>query len=112
VGGRTADDDPALTAGAKRDRKKHPHLVIAEHDPSGRAKCKLCGDRIAKSELRFTLFLECHKGYRNPCTLHDGCFWKHPESSKVTAMEEIHMAATLSRESRKLIAKAFQGSRT
>lgn len=106
---RFADTDTTLTPGAKRDRlNKHPHLVVAEHDPSGRSKCKLCGNRIPKSELRFALFLECHKGYRNACTLHEDCFWKHPETKKVDSMQDIHLAASLSQESRTCITKAFK----
>jgi hypothetical protein len=50
---RFPDDCPSLTSGAKRDRAKHPHLVVVEPDPSGRAKCKPCGEKIAKSELCF-----------------------------------------------------------
>ncbi|CAJ1951512.1 unnamed protein product [Cylindrotheca closterium] len=131
---RFADNDATLTAGAKRDRLKHPHLVVAEYDPSGRSKCKLCGNKIAKKDLRFTLFLECHKGYRNACTLHQDCFWKHPETAKLeyhdhessysnhnnhnnnnnntSTRGEIHMAASLSQESRAWIAKTFQDRNT
>lgn len=87
---RFADDDPTLTAGARRDRTtKHPYVACAERDPSGRAVCKLCGERIPKDALRLSLMLECHKGYRNQCTLHEDCFWKHPETKKLTSVEEI-----------------------
>ena len=34
--------------------------------------------------MRFGLMLECHKGYRNLCTLHKDCFWKHKETKKLT----------------------------
>ena len=87
---RFADDDPTLTAGAHRDRTdKHPFVACAEVDPSGRAVCKLCGGRIPKGTLRLSLMLECHKGYRNQCTLHQECFWKHPETKKLTTVDEI-----------------------
>ena len=86
---RFADDDPTLTAGARRDRIQHPHAAVAELDPSGRAVCKRCGERIPKSSLRLCLWLECHKGYRNLCTLHEACFWKHPETRKLTSVNEI-----------------------
>lgn len=92
---RFSDDDPSLTAGAKRDRIKHPCVAKAELDPSGRAVCKLCGDRIPKGALRLCLFLECHKGYRNICTLHSECFWKHPETVKLESVDEIAMDKTL-----------------
>ena len=104
---RFADDDPTLTAGAKRDRVKHPHLAVAELDPSGRAQCKLCGEKITKSTLRFGLWLECHKGYRNLCTLHPNCFWKHPETNKLDDAKEIHLATDLNAEQRAKILESF-----
>lgn len=104
---RFADDDPTLTAGAKRDRTKHPHVAIAELDPSGRAQCKQCGDKIPKSSLRFDLWLECHKGYRNLCTLHPDCFWKHPETNKLNDAKEIHIASDLTKEQRATILETF-----
>ena len=86
---RFKDDDPTLTAGAKRDRAKRPYVACAEVDPSGRAKCKLCGERIPKGQIRLGLMLECHKGYRNLCTLHETCFWEHPETIKLSSAQEI-----------------------
>ena len=86
---RFPDDDASLTAGARRDRVKHPDVATAEIDPSGRASCKLCGERIPKESLRLCLWLECHKGYRNACTLHYDCFFRHPEAKKLEGVEEI-----------------------
>lgn len=80
---RFRDDDPALTSGAKRNRAATPYSAVAEIDPSGRSTCKLCGSLIPKGTLRFGLMMECHKGYRSICTLHEECFWKHPETKKV-----------------------------
>jgi hypothetical protein len=80
---RFQDDDPSLTAGAKRNRALTPYVAVAEKDPSGRSKCKLCGSLIPKGELRLGLMVECHKGYRVLCTLHETCFWKHPETPKL-----------------------------
>ena len=105
---RFADDDATLTPGAKRDRKKHPHIAIAELDPSGRASCKLCGGTISKSSLRFGLMLECHKGYRNLCTLHPDCFWKHPEISKLDNIQEIHLSPKLTKEQSASIVSTFE----
>jgi hypothetical protein len=105
---RFADNDPTLTPGAKRDRAKHPHLAIAEIDPSGRATCKLCGEMIAKSTLRFGLMLECHKGYRNLRTLHPDCFWRHPETTKLVDAKEIHKASNLSKDDCTTIDKKFE----
>jgi hypothetical protein len=104
---RFRDDCPSLTSGAKRDRTKHPHLVVVEPDPSGLAKCKLCGEKIAKSELRFVLFLECHKGYRIACTLHKSCFWEHPERRKLESVKEIHFSPVLSKDTASEIVKTF-----
>jgi len=88
---RFADDDPSLTAGAKRDRDRHPFPACAEVDPSGRSACKRCGATISKGVLRLSLLLECHKGYRNLCTLHENCFWQHPETKKLSSVGEISM---------------------
>ena len=83
------DDDPLLTQGARRNRAKQPFVACAQMDPSGRSKCKLCGDLIPKGTLRLCLMMECHKGYRNLCTLHPACFWQHPETKKLDSIEEI-----------------------
>lgn len=104
---RFSDSDATLTAGAKRDRKKHPHVAIAELDPSGRAHCKLCGQPISKSSLRFGLMLECHKGYRNVCTLHPDCFWKHREIAKLTSAKEINLSPKLTKEQADSIVAKF-----
>eukprot|EP00980_Cylindrotheca_fusiformis_P004563 scaffold975_cov90-Cylindrotheca_fusiformis.AAC.6 len=104
---RFPDDSPSLTPGAKKDRMKHPHIVVAELDPTGRAKCKLCGDKIPKSDVRMVLFLECHKGYRNACTLHASCFWKHPERTKIDSAKEIHFSKALSKDVISKISKQF-----
>ena len=104
---RFADNDSTLTPGARRDRRKHPHVAIAELDPSGRANCKLCGETISKSSLRFGLMLECHKGYRNLCTLHPECFWKHPEVSKLNDSREIHLSPKLTKEQAASIVATF-----
>jgi hypothetical protein len=105
---RFADNDPTLTAGAKRDRTKYPYVAIAQMDPSGRATCKLCGEKIAKAALRFGLMLECHKGYRNLCTLHPDCFWIHPETTKLVDAKEIHRAPNLSKDDGIMIDERFE----
>jgi hypothetical protein len=80
---RFQDDDPSLTAGARRNRAATPYVAVAEMDPSGRSTCKLCGSHIPKGVLRFGLMMECHKGFRNLCTLHEACLWEHPETKKL-----------------------------
>jgi hypothetical protein len=102
---RFPDDCPSFTSGAKRDRAKHPHLVVVEPEPSGRAKCKLCDEKIAKFELRFVIFLKCHKGYRIACTLHKSCFWEHPERRKLTSLKEIRFSPVLSKDTASEIVK-------
>ena len=104
---RFADDDPTLTAGARRDRVKHPYVAVAEMDPSGRASCKLCGEKISKNTLRFGLWLECHKGYRNLCTLHEPCFWQHPETPKLESFQEIHLESNVGQNDAKQVESKF-----
>jgi hypothetical protein len=107
---RFRDDDPMLTEGAKRNRAKFPYVAIAEMDPSGRALCKLCGERIHPkgSTLRMGLMLECHKGYRNLCTLHASpCFWQHPETKKLASLDEIYIHPNVATKHKEMIAKQF-----
>lgn len=104
---RFAGDDPSLTAGAKRDRASRPYVACAEMDPSGRATCKLCGERISKGEIRLSLMLECHKGYRNLCTLHQDCFWRHSETKKLTSADEIFMHKSVVAKDSDAIKKRF-----
>ena len=86
------DNDPTLTTGAKNNRSQYPYVAIAEYDKSGRCKCKHCGAVIQpKGVLRISLMMECHKGYRNPCTLHESCFWSHREFEKINTANEIHI---------------------
>lgn len=109
---RFAEDDPTLTAGARRDRtEKHPFVACAEVDPSGRALCKLCGDRIPKGALRLSLMLECHKGYRNQCTLHQECFWDHPETKKLTSVDEIVMQKGVDETQKQMVQDQFRSLR-
>jgi hypothetical protein len=90
------DNDPTLTAGAKRNRLQYPYIAIAEYDPSGRATCKLCGTMIQpKGIIRINHMMECHKGYRNVCTLHEICFWKHDETSKLISVDKIYIHPTI-----------------
>mmetsp|Transcript_22538 Transcript_22538/g.39951 ORF Transcript_22538/g.39951 Transcript_22538/m.39951 type:complete len:189 (-) Transcript_22538:17-583(-) len=104
---RFKDDDPTLTAGAKRDRALRPYVAVAEMDPSGRAKCKSCGEKLQRGNLRLGLMMECHKGYRNLCTLHPECFWKHPETQKLDVVDEIFVRKGVSEEIRDGIKKNF-----
>jgi hypothetical protein len=109
---RFSDNDPTLTAGAKRNRAENPHIVVAEVDPSGRATCKLCGDVITKGSVRVRFMLECHKGYRMPCTLHSDCFDRHPERAKLQDLKEIHLTSKLSKEQINDIIDRFEKSKS
>ena len=103
---RFGDDDPTLSAGAKRNRAATPYSAVAEIDPSGRSACKLCGSIIHKKSLRLSLMLECHKGYRVLCTLHEECFWKHPESTKLD-LADVFFRANLAASQKVTIQKQF-----
>ncbi len=86
------DNDPTLTVGAKRNRSQFPYVAIVERDKSGRSTCKHCGIVIEpKGVVRISLMMECHKGYRNPCTLHESCFWKHRDFGKINTANEVHI---------------------
>jgi hypothetical protein len=107
---RFQDDDPQLRPGAKSNRAKFPYVAIAEMDPSGRSVCKLCGELIQpKGALRMGLMMECHKGYRVLCTLHaTPCFWDHPETKKLTSVDEIYFHPNVADVSHKnMIAEEF-----
>jgi hypothetical protein len=104
---RFADNDPTLTAGAKRNRTQYPHIALVELDPSGRSKCKQCGETIApKGILRMGIMLECEKGYRFLCTLHEKCFWHHPESHKIT-FDDVLVKPGVTTEARAMIQARF-----
>jgi hypothetical protein len=109
---RFSDSDPTLTPGAKRNRADNPHVAIAELDPSGRAGCKLCGEKIRKDTVRMKFMLECHKGYRIPCTLHSDCFVRHPETVKLHDIKEIHIDSNLSKEQGYDIIEKFEKFKT
>ena len=108
---RFADDDPSLRPGALRARAKLPWDALAEMDPSGRSRCKLCGLGIPKGQLRLVLLMQCHKGYKTPCTLHFDCFWRHAETSKLESAEEIHTARGVGASEQARIRKAFDRHR-
>ena len=105
---RFRDDDPTLTAGAKRDRAAKPYVACAEQDPSGRSLCKLCGNKIPKHDLRLCLVMECHKGYRNLCTLHQDCFWKHSETPKLENVDEIYLLPSVTTQQADALKTRFQ----
>lgn len=106
---RFADGDPTLTPGALRNRLQHPHVAQIELDPSGRSRCKQCGDAIhPKGTLRMGLWLECHKGYRFLCTLHEDCFWQCPETRKLEQFDEIFVSKGVSKEQTDRLREQFE----
>ncbi len=61
---------------AEEKRQSRPRLPYAEVDPSGRAKCKQCGELMEKGSLRVVLGREVEFGnqYRTmPIQVHPGC---------------------------------------
>jgi hypothetical protein len=61
---------------AEEKRQSRPRLPYAEIDPSGRAKCKQCGELMEKGSLRVVLGREIEFGnqYRTmPIQVHPGC---------------------------------------
>eukprot|EP01134_Creolimax_fragrantissima_P004835 CFRG4835T1 len=88
---RFADTDN-LTPGAIRSRANLPHECVVDYAPTARCACKMCGKVIPKKELRFSLSVQCHKGYKMAATLHRDCFLRHPESRKIEAREEVFIA--------------------
>eukprot|EP00808_Paulinella_micropora_P016991 g36986.t1 len=104
---RFADDDKTLTPGARRNRAEHPYEALAELSPSGRSKCKSCGQLLNRHQLRMTMMLQCHKGYKVSCTLHPACFWQHPEVSKLSCFDEIELSAELAIDDKKSVLAAF-----
>lgn len=103
------DNDPILTSGAIRNRtKEYPYIACAELDPSGRSTCKRCGTIIPKHNIRLSLMMECHKGYRNPCTLHYKCFFQHPETLKLINVNEIYMKKGIKDEKIQQINESFR----
>lgn len=88
-----------LTPGARRNRAAHPHEVVADYAPTARAACKMCALPIPKHALRFTLMLQCHKGYKMPAVVHSDCFAAHPETAKLENRREIHLDAHIQESS-------------
>lgn len=95
------DNDPKLTPGAKRNRALHPYVACIEVDPSGRSKCKSCGTMLMKDTIRYALMMECHQGYRGLCTLHEECFYQHPETKKIYDFNEIYIKNKTASSSKK-----------
>ena len=105
---RFADDDDSLTPGAKRNRAAVKYDAVAEMDPSGRSRCKACGETLPKGVVRLVLQLQCHKGYKIPCTLHPSCFWDHIETKKLKTVDEIHFKNNVSDHEKERIHADFQ----
>ena len=66
----------ALEAKAAKERENRKELPYVERAPSGRSKCKKCGEAIAKDALRFVLAREVSFGSQirtAPITVHAGC---------------------------------------
>eukprot|EP00035_Acanthoeca_spectabilis_P028964 m.472717 g.472717 ORF g.472717 m.472717 type:complete len:105 (-) comp33201_c0_seq1:106-420(-) len=51
--------------------------------------------------------MQCHKGYKTPCTLHFDCFWGHPETAKLGSADEIHIGNGVDKAEAERIRRAF-----
>uniref|UniRef100_A0A7S4UKU6 PARP-type domain-containing protein n=1 Tax=Paramoeba aestuarina TaxID=180227 RepID=A0A7S4UKU6_9EUKA len=89
-----------LTPGAKRTHDKTPHDAEVKKS-TGRATCHVCRGKIDKGNMQVCLWLQCHKGYKNACYVHVECLCKHPESAKLTGIEEIKNVKLLDEEQKK-----------
>jgi Poly(ADP-ribose) polymerase and DNA-Ligase Zn-finger region len=72
----TIEELRKLNEEAEEKRQSRPKLPYAEVDPSGRAKCKQCGEIMEKGSLRVVLGREIEFGsqYRTmPIQVHPGC---------------------------------------
>ena len=70
------DSLQALREKAEKARAERKELPYAERDPSGRAKCKNCGEVIAKDSIRIALLREVTFGQQvrgTPINVHPGC---------------------------------------
>jgi len=70
------DELRKLTEQVEQSRQQRRELPYAEIDPSGRAKCKQCGEPLAKGALRVVLGREVSFGNQlrtTPIHVHPGC---------------------------------------
>lgn len=70
------EDLAKLKEKAEEKRRQRRELPYAEVDPSGRARCKQCGEPIAKGSVRVVLPKETRFGSQvrvGPMTVHPGC---------------------------------------
>ncbi len=66
----------ALAQEAETRRRERPSLPYVEMDPSGRARCKQCGERLAKGRLRVVLGRRVEFGSQtriSPIQVHPAC---------------------------------------
>jgi hypothetical protein len=73
---------------AKRTWQENPHDAAVSLAPNARASCRQCHGKIHKHELRYQLFLQCHKGCKTSAFFHSDCIWKYPETKKITEITE------------------------
>ncbi|KAL3900430.1 MAG: hypothetical protein SGARI_006245, partial [Bacillariaceae sp.] len=88
---------------AKKTWQEMPHDAAVAMAPTGRALCRQCHEKIEKSELRFQLLLQCHKGCKMSAFFHADCVWKYPETKKITKVEEFNGLGSLPLEEKELV---------
>lgn len=84
-----------------------PHDAEVGISSSARSKCRDCHEVIKKGELRFRLWLQCHKGCKSSAYFHESCFYKYPESKKLESVEEIMGFVDLDRSVQNCIEASF-----
>ena len=68
---------------------------IADYAKSSRAKCRVCERNIEQGTLRLALMLQDEEGYKSAAWTHFECFWKHPETRRLSGTHEIRDLAKL-----------------
>eukprot|EP00522_Entomoneis_paludosa_P010038 CAMPEP_0172466466 /NCGR_PEP_ID=MMETSP1065-20121228/56209_1 /TAXON_ID=265537 /ORGANISM="Amphiprora paludosa, Strain CCMP125" /LENGTH=130 /DNA_ID=CAMNT_0013223271 /DNA_START=51 /DNA_END=443 /DNA_ORIENTATION=+ len=69
--------------------KQTPQDAEVDMAPSARSKCRDCQEPIDKGDLRFRLWLQCHKGCKNSAYFHSDCFYRYPETRKLESVQDI-----------------------
>lgn len=88
--------------------KKTPHDAEVDVSPSARSSCRYCRDVIEKGDLRFRLWLQCHKGCKISAYFHSSCFYEYPETKKLESVGEIMGYGDLETSTQDSIRESFR----
>lgn len=92
--------------------KKIPHDAEVDISPSARSSCRHCKDVIKKGDLRFRLWLQCHKGCKISAYFHSSCFYMYPETPKLENVESIAGFGDLETSTQDSIREKFREMKT